>query len=208
VAPKDHVSWEQRLLELLFFRSHHGHVSVPAWPEGGPIGTWVMRQKRKKARGELAESQIKALSGAGFSWNERDVMWENQFWALLGFAQRRAFPRLMLISFSPSLPPSLPPSLSLSPSHFHFLPPTLHPCSPSSPLPCLPPSFKPPFLDVYSNHSFKPSFSLMYTRIAPSPSTVRPSQKLHTRVSGRVHAAHVAFPSTLLLNQVIGFILK
>jgi len=170
VAPKDHVSWEQRLLELLVYRAHHGHVSVPAWPEGGPLGTWVMRQKRKRACGGLSESQIKALSGAGFSWNDRDVMWENQYLALLGFAQRCVFPRLMPMTFPTYLPiylPSLPTYLSIYlsiylptflPSFLPYLPylpylptylPTYLLCLPSLPsLPIYLPTYLPAYLST------------------------------------------------------------
>lgn len=91
-APKDPVSWAERLEDLLAYRMHNGHVSVPGWPEGGALGTWTLRQRRARSRKLLGDARAEALSAAGLVWNERNVQWDVQFTSLIGFAQKLVSP--------------------------------------------------------------------------------------------------------------------
>jgi hypothetical protein len=88
-------AWEARLLELLAFRSKHGHVNVPrGWVENSKLAVWVLNQRRFVRRGTLREDRRRRLEQCGIVWagaegrlREQQETWSRMHGALRAFKQ-------------------------------------------------------------------------------------------------------------------------
>lgn len=70
--------WQERLRELLDFKSFHGHCSVPTvFPSNQRLATWVKCQRRqhklyqKGCPSFITPKRIMTLESYGFEWNAR-----------------------------------------------------------------------------------------------------------------------------------------
>ena len=63
--------WEDKLSKLLAYKSEHGDVRVPSsfkTTDGSALGTWVVAQRRNKARGKLCPERVRRLDALGMAW--------------------------------------------------------------------------------------------------------------------------------------------
>ena len=72
------AAWEQRINELMDYRSLYGHCNVPSsYPQNRQLAVWVKRQRRQyKFFGEgrpsnMSQDRIEALERIGFEWELR-----------------------------------------------------------------------------------------------------------------------------------------
>src|SRR5258706_6194277 len=85
--------WEERLRELLAFRSIHGHVDVPrTWAKNPRLAHWVLNQRRQLRRHSLTPERQFRLEELGIRWMSaeertqiRDLAWDRMHQALLDF---------------------------------------------------------------------------------------------------------------------------
>jgi len=70
--------WEERINELIAYRTKHGHCNVPAkFAENSQLAIWVKCQRRQYKlfcageRSNMTEARIKKLSEVGFVWDPR-----------------------------------------------------------------------------------------------------------------------------------------
>ena len=69
------IPWNERFKELIEFKEHFGHCSVPrAYSENPALGRWVHAQRsaykifRKGSKSKITVERIKLLENIGFSW--------------------------------------------------------------------------------------------------------------------------------------------
>jgi hypothetical protein len=68
---RNDVLWEQQYEEAKTFYRENGHLSVPKnYPvsTGRNLGTWVLRQRKKRRAGSLPEERIVLLDEIGMVW--------------------------------------------------------------------------------------------------------------------------------------------
>jgi hypothetical protein len=80
------ASWQEMCSSLMAYKAKYGHCNVPPkmaeWPK---LGVWVSSQRTLAMRGRLEEERIEKLNELGFSWNQKEAYWEENFSTLLEF---------------------------------------------------------------------------------------------------------------------------
>jgi superfamily II DNA or RNA helicase len=83
-------TWARIFSELEAFHQRYRHCRVhPQWPENPNLGSWVMRQRALKRKGELAPDRIKRLDALGFEWSPHSTSWKRMFDRLAAFVAER-----------------------------------------------------------------------------------------------------------------------
>lgn len=83
-------TWTRIFSELEAFHQRYRHCRVhPQWPENPNLGSWVMRQRALKRKGELAPDRIKRLDALGFEWSPHSTSWKRMFDRLAAFVAER-----------------------------------------------------------------------------------------------------------------------
>ena len=59
-------TWDERLDELVKYKTEHGHCNVPKRHER--LGRWVDTQRSRRKQGKLSEVRVKKLDDLGFNW--------------------------------------------------------------------------------------------------------------------------------------------
>ena len=82
------VSWDRwfGLLEKFHLRTGHCRVTGKQVEDGLKLGTWVEKQRAKKA--ELTPGQVLRLDSLGFAWDPINEQWAEAFAALQRFRKR------------------------------------------------------------------------------------------------------------------------
>jgi len=69
--------WDRMRARLAAYKRAHGHCDVPVrWRHGRRLGSWVVEQRARKAKGLLSEDQQQALEKLGITWRIDDRAWE------------------------------------------------------------------------------------------------------------------------------------
>ncbi|EJK47359.1 hypothetical protein THAOC_33924 [Thalassiosira oceanica] len=68
-SPRD--TWDERLDELKKYKADRGHCDVPQ--SQGPLGEWVLTQRKARKKDELSDERIRKLDDVGFNWSPRDT---------------------------------------------------------------------------------------------------------------------------------------
>uniref|UniRef100_A0A7S2L897 Helicase-associated domain-containing protein n=1 Tax=Leptocylindrus danicus TaxID=163516 RepID=A0A7S2L897_9STRA len=86
------VSWEERLQELIAYKTLHGNCLVPnKYQDNHALGRWVDKQRqdyRKYKEGKrsvMTEERIKILESHGFCWSVDDYAWEQRLAELVDY---------------------------------------------------------------------------------------------------------------------------
>ncbi|MCW5199834.1 helicase associated domain-containing protein, partial [Desulfobulbus sp. F1] len=62
--------WEERYLQLLYFKEEHGHCNVPHnYSDNQQLGTWVSNQRRQRKQNKLRPERERLLEEIGFLWS-------------------------------------------------------------------------------------------------------------------------------------------
>lgn len=88
--------WEDRYLQLLYFKEEHGHCNVPHnYSDNPQLANWVSQQRQKKKSGKLLPEREKMLEEIGFKWAivdlggvKRTEVWNFRYNQLLEFKQQ------------------------------------------------------------------------------------------------------------------------
>lgn len=86
-------TWDERFAELCAFKERFGHARVKVkWPENPLLGAWVVSQRCKRRKNELADQYVLRLNVIGFEWDGRtaasrverrssdpDIQWRTTF---------------------------------------------------------------------------------------------------------------------------------
>lgn len=87
--------WENRLRQLLDFKTVHGHCDVPfKYDSNGQLYNWVNQQRHRKKSGKLTAEQEKMLDEIGISWTIHDSggfnpdAWDLRYSQLLEFKKQ------------------------------------------------------------------------------------------------------------------------
>jgi superfamily II DNA or RNA helicase len=65
-------TWDERFADLCAFKERFGHTRVKVkWPENPILGTWVVSQRYKHRKKELADEYVLRLNAIGFDWDGR-----------------------------------------------------------------------------------------------------------------------------------------
>ena len=59
-------TWNERLDELMKYKTEHGHCNVPI--NYGPLGLWAGRQRAAHRKDKLSEERVQRLKDLGFEW--------------------------------------------------------------------------------------------------------------------------------------------
>ena len=88
------TSWDRwfGLLQNFCKREGHCRVKIRHEEDGLNLGSWVNAQRSKKNR--LTPDRLKRLNSIGFSWDEHDEQWEENFAALQKFRKREGHCRV------------------------------------------------------------------------------------------------------------------
>lgn len=71
--------WDERLDELTRYKAAHGHCKVAE--KQGPLGTWVLTQRKARRRDKLSEDRVRRLDELGFDWGTARAApstWDNR----------------------------------------------------------------------------------------------------------------------------------
>ena len=98
---RDVGTWEDRMAEVIAFKSKHGHCDIPLnYPENRKLGRFVNNMRSQRNGGKLAADRIAKLEAIGFVWasNRRaevqigeekvSAAWKARFDELLAYKQR------------------------------------------------------------------------------------------------------------------------
>uniref|UniRef100_UPI0040560203 Helicase associated domain protein n=1 Tax=Candidatus Electronema sp. TaxID=2698783 RepID=UPI0040560203 len=87
--------WEERYIQLLYFKEKYGHCNVPYNPNNSQLGNWVRQQRQKKKSGNLLPEREKMLEEIGFNWTLVDLggvkpteLWGLRYSQLIEFKQQ------------------------------------------------------------------------------------------------------------------------
>ncbi|CAK8711346.1 MAG: Restriction endonuclease [Candidatus Electronema aureum] len=62
--------WEDRYLQLLYFKEEHGHCKVPYnYPDNPQLGKWISNQRQKRKQNKLTPERERLLDEIGFLWS-------------------------------------------------------------------------------------------------------------------------------------------
>ena len=70
-------TWNDRFEELKAYKAKYGHCNVPVW--SGPLGKWILTQRRYYKKSTLSDNRIKLLEDIGFMWSVYDTKWDANF---------------------------------------------------------------------------------------------------------------------------------
>jgi superfamily II DNA or RNA helicase len=92
------ADWENGFARLLLFADREGHSRVPDSyrdDDGFKLGSWVVRQRTLRGRGQLAEERTGRLEALpGWVWSVNEAAWEDRYARLLLFAEREGHSRV------------------------------------------------------------------------------------------------------------------
>jgi superfamily II DNA or RNA helicase len=89
--------WEAGFNALCKFKAREGHCLVASnerTKNGFKLGAWVVRQRQKQAKGELASDHIERLNSLGFCWDPLAGQWETGYEELSKFKIREGHCRV------------------------------------------------------------------------------------------------------------------
>ena len=69
--------WESKFLLLQQYFKKHGHTDVPG--NDPVLGNWVLNQRSRRSAGKLSEDRIELLNSIHFTWNTRELQWQEKF---------------------------------------------------------------------------------------------------------------------------------
>ena len=61
-------TWDERLCELMAYKTEHGHCNVPQ--RQGSLGEWVVSQRKAYKKDKLAKERVQKLDCLDFSWGK------------------------------------------------------------------------------------------------------------------------------------------
>lgn len=65
-------TWDERFADLCAFKERFGHTRVKVkWPENPLLGAWVVSQRYKHRKKQLADEYVQRLNAIGFDWDGR-----------------------------------------------------------------------------------------------------------------------------------------
>ncbi|MCW5213626.1 helicase associated domain-containing protein, partial [Desulfobulbus sp. TB] len=78
--------WEERYIQLLYFKDEHGHCDVPYnYPDNPQLANWVRQQRQRKKSGKLSAKREKMLEEVSFEWGSHHYLGgvnRSELWAL------------------------------------------------------------------------------------------------------------------------------
>lgn len=89
--------WEEGFNALCDFKAQEGHCLVASnerTKNGFKLGAWVVRQRQKRAKGDLASNHIERLNSLGFCWDPLAEQWEAGYEELRKFKMREGHCRV------------------------------------------------------------------------------------------------------------------
>lgn len=89
--------WEVGFNALCEFKAREGHCLVASnerTKNGFKLGAWVVRQRQKQAKGDLASDHIERLNSLGFCWDPLAGQWETGYEELSKFKMREGHCRV------------------------------------------------------------------------------------------------------------------
>lgn len=85
---RDKGTWEDRLAEVVAYKTKHGHCDIPTvFPENPKLGRFVNAMRTQRNRGTLSQDRIVRLEAVGFVWESTrgDGDWQRYFQELLNY---------------------------------------------------------------------------------------------------------------------------
>jgi len=82
------VRWAATYQKAVAFHHEHGHLDIPATLAGNKrnaLGEWIVRQRKYRRDGILAEDRIRRLDAIGMIWEHRGVAWQKKLDALTAY---------------------------------------------------------------------------------------------------------------------------
>ncbi|MCX5871278.1 MAG: Helicase associated domain protein [Deltaproteobacteria bacterium] len=79
------TDWEERYVQLLYFKDEYGHCNVPYnYSDNPQLANWVNQQRYRRKRGQLLVEREKILNEIDFNWTIADLreMGKNNPWNL------------------------------------------------------------------------------------------------------------------------------
>ncbi|MBF0135554.1 MAG: helicase associated domain-containing protein [Magnetococcales bacterium] len=81
--------WEGMFATLQQFQKMRNHCVVPKdWPDNPALARWVAQQRLSNRREQLAPERIQRLDDLGFTWDSREILWEEMFALLMLYREK------------------------------------------------------------------------------------------------------------------------
>lgn len=83
--------WEERYVQLLYFKDEYGHCNVPSnYPDNPQLANWVSQQRQNRRRGKILPERKKMLDEVGFTWtvDRTESSWNLRYSQLVEFKQQ------------------------------------------------------------------------------------------------------------------------
>ena len=79
------MSWDDRLAELITYKTEHGHCNIPQ--SLGSLGKWVDNQRHQKRKGKLSDERVRKLNDIEFQWSPHNSLptWDERLVELVQF---------------------------------------------------------------------------------------------------------------------------
>ncbi|MBF0425067.1 MAG: Helicase associated domain protein [Magnetococcales bacterium] len=78
------AEWEGMFATLERFQRARQHCVVPRdWPDDPPLARWVAQQRQAYRREQLSPERIDRLNAISFTWDSREILWEEMFALLM-----------------------------------------------------------------------------------------------------------------------------
>ena len=84
-------NWNVNFESLLAYKEKYGHPNIPQkrhQDKRTPLMSWICRQRQLFKDNNLSQERINLLESIGFSWNIREILWDENFEKLLRFKEK------------------------------------------------------------------------------------------------------------------------
>ncbi|MBF0323216.1 MAG: helicase associated domain-containing protein, partial [Magnetococcales bacterium] len=85
----EEAEWEGMYATLLAFQRERNHCVVPKdWPDNPALARWVAQQRQSNRREQLSPERVQRLNDIGFTWDSREILWEEMFALLMLYREK------------------------------------------------------------------------------------------------------------------------
>ncbi|MBF0152476.1 MAG: Helicase associated domain protein [Magnetococcales bacterium] len=86
---QEEAEWEGMLATLVLFHRERNHCVVPKeWPDNPALARWVAQQRQIYRREQLSPERVQRLNAIGFTWDSREILWEEMFALLMLYREK------------------------------------------------------------------------------------------------------------------------